>query len=180
MPLSKSQIDRVGERLKHDDYTEDDLRLLDQHRRSYGPGYMSVVRTIEVCGELPTGRPAKSTASIAEKLRRESIRLSQMQDIAGCRVVVKTIAEQARLVQTLFEACPGATVVDRRNNPSNGYRAVHIIARVEGKPIEIQVRTELQQMWAEVSERTSDAMGSSSSTEAARVGGGSSFKSLPR
>jgi ppGpp synthetase/RelA/SpoT-type nucleotidyltranferase len=34
-------------------------------------------------------------------------------------------------------------VIDRRINPSHGYRAVHIIAKVSGMPIEIQVRTSL-------------------------------------
>ncbi|GAC1306974.1 MAG: hypothetical protein NVSMB21_10350 [Vulcanimicrobiaceae bacterium] len=39
-------------------------------------------------------RTAKSTSSIVAKLQRESTRLSQIQDIAGCRIVVPTIAAQ--------------------------------------------------------------------------------------
>jgi ppGpp synthetase/RelA/SpoT-type nucleotidyltranferase len=49
-------------------------------------------------GLEPTGRPAKSTTSITEKLHRESIRLTQIQDIAGCRIVISDIAEQERVV----------------------------------------------------------------------------------
>lgn len=43
-------------------------------------------------------------------------------------------------------------VDDRRVSSSHGYRAVHVIPRVAGKPIEIQLRTQLQHLWAELSE----------------------------
>ncbi len=158
MPLSKTQIDRLGDRLKGGPHTESDLRLLDDYRRSFGAAYELVVRTIRQRGEFPTGRLAKSTISIVEKLRREKIRLSQMQDIAGCRVVVMNVLEQDQFVSTLKTDFPEATVIDRRDNPSHGYRAVHIIAEVSGKPIEIQVRSSLQHLWAELSEKSSDVL----------------------
>lgn len=104
----------------------------------------------------PTGRPAKSTTSISDKLRRESIRLTQIQDIAGCRLIVTDIADQERVVQSLKNLFENATLVDRRQQPSHGYRAVHVIAKCRGKLIEIQVRTSLQHLWAELSEKYSD------------------------
>jgi len=156
--LSKTQIDRLGERLKGGPHTESDLRLLDDYRRSFGEAYEAVVRTIRQRGEFPTGRLAKSTLSIVEKLRRESIRLSQMQDIAGCRVVVVNIVQQEQFVTSLRTDFPGASVIDRRDKPSYGYRAVHIIAEISGKLIEIQVRTSLQHLWAEFSEKSSDVL----------------------
>ena len=158
MPVSKTQIDRLGDRLKEGLHTESDLRLLDDYRRSFGEAYEAVVRTIRQGGEFPTGRLAKSTLSIVEKLRRESIRLSQMQDIAGCRVVVANIVQQDQFVESLRTVFPGASVIDRRDNPSYGYRAVHVIAEISGKPIEIQVRSSLQHLWAELSEKSSDVL----------------------
>jgi len=158
MPVSKTQIDRLGDRLKGDSHTERDLRLLDDYRQSFGEAYEAVVQTIRQRGEFPTGRPAKSTASIAEKLRRESLRLSQMQDIAGCRIVVTDVVRQEQFVASLRTVFPGASVIDRRDNPSYGYRAIHIIAEISGKPVEIQVRTALQHLWAEVSEKSSDVL----------------------
>ena len=104
----------------------------------------------------PTGRPAKSTNAIIEKLKRESIRLSQVQDIAGCRIVVGTIINQNQIVSSLFNLFPNSDVVDRRLHPSHGYRGVHIIVKVEGQSIEIQVRSMLQHLWAEISEKLSD------------------------
>jgi putative GTP pyrophosphokinase len=157
--ISKTQIDRLGDRLRQGPVTEADLRNLDEYRRSFGEAYEIVVRTVREKLQLePTGRPAKSTSSIIEKLHRESIRLSQMQDIAGCRVVVADVAEQERVVVSLCNVFPGASVVDRRANPSYGYRAVHIIVEISGKLIEIQIRSSLQHSWAEVSEKLSDAV----------------------
>src|SRR5207247_5738309 len=46
---------------------------------------------------------------------------------------------------------------DRRNRPSYGYRAVHVLVKPLGKVVELQVRPELQHWWAELSERLSDA-----------------------
>ena len=131
--------------------------LLDDYRRSYEESYGTVVGTIRnQLGLEPTGRPSKSTTSITEKLRRESIRLSQVQDIAGCRLIVTGIADQNRVVASILSLFPDASIVDRRKKPSNSYRAVHVIAEVNGKLIEVQVRTELQQAWAELCEKFSD------------------------
>ncbi|MEP7012810.1 MAG: RelA/SpoT domain-containing protein [Acidobacteriota bacterium] len=170
MPISKTQIDRLGDRLKSGDLTESDLRLLDDYRRSFGEAYEAVVEKIVRRGQAPTGRLAKSTLSIVDKLRRESIRLSQMQDIAGCRVIVADIAEQEDYVPALAADFPGAVIIDRRDKPSHGYRAIHVIVEMSDKPIEIQVRTLLQHGWAEVSEKASDII-----DPTIKYGGGSSL-----
>jgi ppGpp synthetase/RelA/SpoT-type nucleotidyltranferase len=155
--LTKSQIDRLGDRLKKGSITEADLRLLDLYRRSFTPAYEIVVATIRQDLALePTGRPAKSTTSISDKLRRESIRLTQIQDIAGCRLTVANIAEQDSVVQSLANLFEKTLVVDRRERPSHGYRAVHVVVNSLDKMIEIQVRTSLQHLWAELSEKFSD------------------------
>ena len=106
----------------------------------------------------PTGRPAKSTNSIREKLNRESIRLNQIQDIAGCRIVVAGNHQQDEIVALFHAIFPDAVFIDRRFNPSYGYRAVHVVIRVNGKPIEVQIRTVLQHSWAELSEKLADVL----------------------
>lgn len=157
-PFSKAQIDRLGNRLKAGTPADDDLRLLDDYRRTFGGAYEEVFRTIQLLGKSPTGRSAKSTTSIVEKLKRETIRLSQVQDIAGCRVVVTNILEQDFLVRQLGGLFSTVDVIDRRIKPSHGYRAVHVVVRVRGRHIEIQVRTALQHLWAEISEKSSDVL----------------------
>ena len=170
MAVSKTQIDRLGDRLKAASHTDDDLRLLDDYRRSFGGAYDAVIQKIRECGGTPTGRLAKSTLSIVQKLNRESMRLTQMQDIAGCRVVVDTVVEQNQFVDTLKTAFSKTSVTDRRDKPSFGYRAVHVIVEMLGKPVEIQVRTSLQHQWAELSEKYSDVI-----DPAIKYGGGPSW-----
>jgi GTP pyrophosphokinase len=167
-PTSKTQVDRLGDRLKKGKVGDEDVRQLDDFRRSFSEAYEEVVNAVRKATQLePTGRPAKSTTSIIEKLRRETIRLSQMQDIAGCRLVVEDVPAQDSIVAQLKAALPDAVLVDRRKQPSYGYRAVHIIAKVLGRPVEIQIRTELQHLWAQLSEKLSDVVDS-----AIKYGGG--------
>jgi putative GTP pyrophosphokinase len=140
------------------------LRLLDEYRRSFTPAYETVVGAIENTLRItPTGRPAKSTTSIVEKLRRETVRLSQIQDIAGCRIVfVQSLAGsvglQDQIVAAARDTFPDAAIIDRRVAPSHGYRAVHVVPRIDGRPVEIQIRTALQHLWAEVSEKLADVI----------------------
>jgi ppGpp synthetase/RelA/SpoT-type nucleotidyltranferase len=163
-------VDRLGDRLRKGKAAEGDFRELDAYRRSFAESYEEVVAIVRNVTQLePTGRPAKSTTSIIEKLRRETIRLSQMQDIAGCRLVVPNVPAQNEVVDRLKGALPKAVVVDRRKQPSFGYRAVHIIATAGNKPVEIQVRTELQHLWAQWSEKLSDVL-----DPAIKYGGGDS------
>ncbi len=102
-----------------------------------------------------------------EKLQRETIRLTQIQDIAGCRLVVSDTAAQEKTVAELLRALARVSLVDRRTHSSHGYRAVHLIAIADGKPVEIQVRTVLQHLWAELSERLADVV-----DPAVKYGGG--------
>jgi putative GTP pyrophosphokinase len=157
--LSKSKVDRLGERLRAEQATEEDLALLDQYRRQVGETYNSAIATIRSLGLQVTGRPSKSTQSIVEKLRREHCRLSQVQDIAGARIVVETMAEQTSLAEHLRKTLVNSVLVDRRAKPSHGYRAVHVISKSGGQSIEVQVRTAMQHAWAELSEKLADRFG---------------------
>jgi ppGpp synthetase/RelA/SpoT-type nucleotidyltranferase len=156
---SRAQIDQLGIRLRADDYSDDDLRMLDRFRRSYASVYEHTVNVIREKLRLePTGRPAKSTNAIRDKLCRSSMRLSQMQDISGCRLIVTDRRQQDLLIAELTGLFPGSTVVDRRDKPSHGYRAVHVIVWIGNKAVEVQVRTEPQQAWAEYAEKLADTI----------------------
>ncbi|MEA2164396.1 MAG: pyrophosphokinae [Thermoanaerobaculia bacterium] len=156
---SKAQIDRLGERLRGQAYGEAELRSLDEYRRTFGPAYDRVVADVQrIIGVPVSGRPAKSTGSIIEQLNRESIRLSQMQDIAGCRAIVADVPQQDGAVDAIVRGLKNVAILDRRERPSYGYRAVHLIVRVNAKPVEVQVRTSLQHVWAETSEKLADVI----------------------
>jgi ppGpp synthetase/RelA/SpoT-type nucleotidyltranferase len=156
--MNNSELDRLGERLRGE-VTAQDLTALDAYRRGFRLSYDAVVDRVRTeLGIEVSGRPAKSTTAIVDKLRRGSMRLTQMQDIAGCRVVVSDIAAQSRLIGAL-ERMFEVTIVDRRARPSYGYRAVHVVAKSNGLPVEVQVRTDLQHVWAELSEKLADTFG---------------------
>lgn len=79
-----------------------------------------------------------------------------MQDIAGCRVVVEDIYLQERALGAMQVFLDEPQIFDRRSRPSHGYRAIHLIASMNGMKVEIQLRTRLQHLWAEISERLAD------------------------
>ncbi len=155
--VTKSEINRLGERLRGGQLTAEDIKLLDLFRRGFRTDYETLIHILrEEFGLVATGRPAKSTNSIIEKLQREKSRLVTIQDIAGCRVIVPDCKEQNRVVGQLIIRFPDARIIDRRDKPSSGYRAVHFVPTINDKPIEVQIRTLLQHKWAEVSERLAD------------------------
>jgi hypothetical protein len=137
--ISNTQIDRLGDRLRSNEITDGDLDLLNDYRLSFARTYEAVVAVLRNALKLePTGRPAKSTTSIIDKLRRESLRLRQMQDIAGCRVIVSDVGKQDEAVVCLTRTFPETSVVDRRKTPSHGYRAIHVVVRQGGRPVEVK------------------------------------------
>lgn len=108
---------------------------------------------------LTASNRLKTTGPIIDKLRRKT-RLSSMQDIVGYRIVGDlTLRQQDELVTELRKCFSDARVVDRRARPMHGYRAVHVIAQVDGFPVEIQVRTLPQDGWAQIMERYGDLYG---------------------
>lgn len=156
--LTISQLNKIGERLRKNQETDADLRALDDFRLSFEPAYRQVFNHLHQKGLKVGGRAGKSTLSIRAKLIRERTRLSRMQDIAGCRVVVDNVAEQDRVTSELKQTFLKHEILDRRTRPSHGYRAVHLVAYLSGLPVEIQIRTVLQHAWAEVSEKISDVL----------------------
>jgi ppGpp synthetase/RelA/SpoT-type nucleotidyltranferase len=161
MPLTKSQVDKLGKQLSHSEFPDPgDLNLLDAYQREFVAAQVHVVEVLRrQLGLQPTVR-MKTVNSIVAKLRREHTALSRMQDIAGCRVVVEYLVEQDEILDRLRKLPWDAIrVEDRRAKPSHGYRAVHVIVTTTGARVEIQVRTRVQDTWAQLSEKLADRFG---------------------
>ncbi|HEX7165792.1 MAG TPA: hypothetical protein VF230_02310 [Acidimicrobiales bacterium] len=161
LPLSRTQIDKLGERLrKSEPARPEDLALLEQLLRAHAPAMTEVATRLKGLGLAPTTR-LKTRGTLIDKLRRQStIRLTAVQDIAGARVVCgMTREEQDAVVARLVDEFSEARVVDRRVSPTFGCRAVHVIPRVDGCNVEIQVRTGLQNGWAQRMEAIADRVG---------------------
>lgn len=72
-----------------------------------------------------------------------------------------TLDEQDGVGQQILDLWPEAKVVDRRTHPNNGYRALHLVPRVDGCWVEIQIRTFYQDTWAQLMEQLADQWGRS-------------------
>lgn len=112
-------------------------------------------------GGIVTAGRVKRMTSIRKKLRRGSTDLRAMQDLGGCRAVMRDLSEVYRVVHA-YEAGASKTnlsrVTDYMLAPKNdGYRGVHLICKFggstkgetyDGQSLEIQVRTATQHVWA--------------------------------
>jgi ppGpp synthetase/RelA/SpoT-type nucleotidyltranferase len=108
-----------------------------------------------------TGR-LKNYRTIREKLIRTNLRLSQIRDVIGCRIVIPNSLEiQDLVVDEILALHPNGKfrVIDRRVLPNHGYRAVHIELRRDGLISEVQVRTQVQDLWATTSEAFGEFVG---------------------
>jgi ppGpp synthetase/RelA/SpoT-type nucleotidyltranferase len=125
-------------------------------------------RAKKVDANALTAQRLKRLSSIEAKLRRfPDMKLTQMQDIGGCRAVVKDVSEVERLIAAYRKGVaknPKKRHVflsekDYITSPkADGYRSFHLIYRYHsrarkhsvysGLKIEIQVRTKLQHAWA--------------------------------
>lgn len=131
-------------------------------------GYQAVLDKVEEklqgIGLQATTR-VKTTGTLVDKLRRQpQLPMKTIHDVAGARIVIdggrwEQDHEAARIMDC-FAACPKAPeLIDRREQPSAGYRAVHVIVFEDGLPVEIQIRTKLQDTWAQITEKLGDAWG---------------------
>jgi len=158
--LSHGEIDRLGKRLRDSvPWSADDISMY----MVWSAGFSDAMHQVRIelakrarQADAPdsVGARIKQVDSIAAKLRRmPETRLSRLEDIAGCRIVVPT----RRDVERLLAQCTTlniSRVRDYRDAPNNSYRAVHLIVRMhKHQPVEVQLRTQLQDLWANLTER---------------------------
>jgi hypothetical protein len=106
--------------------------------------------------EVTVGQRLKRNPQILNKLGRfGSMRLTQMEDIAGCRAILPGGApEIAGVLRRIRRNWEVLRIEDYAASPkATGYRALHVIVRRDDHPVEIQLRTPGQHEWAEAVER---------------------------
>ena len=88
----------------------------------------------------------KDSYSILHKLTRNSVKIEELTDIVGFRIIVKEEEEcytALKLIQEIYKVIP-EKYRDYINKPkTNGYRSLHtvILLGSYGLPVEIQIRT---------------------------------------
>ena len=131
-PISRSQVDKLGARLRAGTVDEDDIRLLDAFKG------MVMFRTANLAARVEevvrqgqwdfTKRRQKTNPSIIQKLRRSTTSLSRMQDISACRIIVPTLPDLTDYAWgELKQVLGDIREVDRlEGGHLDGYRAVHL------------------------------------------------------
>ena len=198
--FSRGKVDAAGRLLAHspvwldaiddDDVDidaqslEDALAIINNWRSSHSYPLQIIKMTL-----LSRARKIDKRALIAQRLKRLSsidiklrnnpnMKLTQMQDIGGCRAVVSTPAQITRVVDVYKESIAKSP----RNRPecieeydyiqhpkADGYRSHHFVYKYrtaspalkvyEGLRIEVQIRSRLQHAWATAVETASTFTG---------------------
>lgn len=152
--FSDAKLDELGARLRggiapadramYRDYQ----RELDLLRQSLADELYALSPNAEV-----SSRTKRIETTVAKLQRRPELALSQISDLAGCRIITAGRTEQAAVVARLRETYDVQQTDDKSNSPKSGYRAVHLDIRYHGRLVEIQVQTRNQHLWQLVSEQ---------------------------
>ena len=176
----KGAIDRAGQLLMEWWTSKEDWPL-----EKWSPS-LRIVQNWRVCHGLPLNviqaglrwriRRVEQNAIVAQRLKRFSsimnklarepdMKLSQMQDLGGCRAILSSVQAVAALYRMYEQPEPhlheegSLKCYDYITNPKeDGYRGIHVVARYHprlaeraswnGQRIEIQLRTRLQHAFA--------------------------------
>ena len=156
------EIDALGRRLAAaglDDLNEAEYQAF---RTGFAGALAEVMQALTLCADsalgsrrTEVGSRIKAIDSVVAKLRRKETPLSTMQDIAGCRLTVPSMADLQMAVDWLRDRLEIEREKDyTRRGQKGGYRAVHLIVLTSsGRFAEIQVRTRVQHAWANLSEQ---------------------------
>lgn len=175
---SKKQIDKAGELLKKN-HSNEALKILSYWRAKHS--YVLNIfhnRLKKFSKKIDkysfTSQRLKRTSSIIKKLNRYTTRLTQIQDMAGCRAVLSNV----KLAKIVYEKyyLRGDLKHELINKQDyitypkpDGYRSIHLIYKYKsdkqnknnGLLVEIQIRSKLQHLWATAVETTSFFIGNS-------------------
>lgn len=171
--LSRSKIDKAGRLLSdlkriYDEATLEAEYVFDDYRKRHLEPLTRL--TLEVQTWLRSyqkdyfiAQRLKRKPQILRKLRRLSVRLTQLQDIGGCRIIVNENRDvdglvaflSSTIVKTGFAKIVRSTDYRELGRDDTGYRAFHLILEVSGCQVELQVRSRIQHYWSESIERTS-------------------------
>ena len=167
---SKEQINKAGETIIKKSISEEErqqcLEVIDNWRAAHAfPMNTFAVNLKKKTGDRPgiiVVQRLKRLDTIVEKLERfPNMRLSRMQDLGGCRVILPKITDVYEIRDKILKSRIRHKLHNEKDyiqtpNPDTGYRGIHLIykyksdrnTRYNGLFIELQLRTSLQHLWA--------------------------------
>lgn len=157
--FSNSQIDKIGDKLKQGgELSELELSRFLEWRNSFESVLNYFYKRVQDLAEqddlVSSAKRLKRIESIKIKLKRfKTLRLSSLQDVAGVRLILKDTAALDRTF-TRIRGASAKSKLKRLDDycyrpKSDGYRGIHLVYQnPSNKLVEIQLRTELQHVWA--------------------------------
>ncbi len=169
---SKSRLDKAGKSLAAPAGI-DEYELLEHeiefdafraaHLQPLSETTTDLQNWMEDFGDYYIAQRLKRKPQIVRKLQRFNTRLTQLQDIGGCRIIVDSNDDIENLITFIKSRAEERGLFNVRRitdyRPSgrddSGYRSVHFIMERDGCILELQLRSKIQHYWAESIERTS-------------------------
>lgn len=178
LKFSKNSIDRAAQNIRHGiqgDERQDAIVKIQNFREFHLYPLMllknHLARTSnKVSNKIIVARRLKRLSTIIDKLERptldgqasNAIKLTRMQDIAGCRAIVKNLTQLKKLQQKLEHSRSVHKIINTKDYltcpKKSGYGGVHLVySCYKGQKeehewkkakVEVQLRTELQHAWA--------------------------------
>ena len=171
--FERSDVDAAGRQLAQMQFPVSDaggreaLEIINNWRSSHSYPLNTFQMTLrrkarQIEHDAIVAQRIKRLESIHAKLARQpSMRMTQMQDIAGCRAVFKDMSSIETLVSMYRESKAGHRLKSEKNyilSPKpDGYRCHHLVYVYKGTDstkdytglqVEIQIRTQAQHAWA--------------------------------
>lgn len=181
--FSKSQINKAGIKLTTEvskEEQENTLKIINFWRRKHSYPLLIFYKTLKrkstkIDPKAICVQRLKRIPSIVKKLKRKyphskgGIKITRMQDIAGCRAILKNINKLNELYKKEYSKFKLQHKQIKVNNyilepKEDGYRGIHLIYEYKSDKekkefnkllVEIQLRTKLQHIWATAVETTS-------------------------
>ncbi|MDI5832641.1 RelA/SpoT domain-containing protein (plasmid) [Shewanella xiamenensis] len=178
LQFTKGEIDRAGDSIRHKVQGEaraEAIRKIQAFREFHLYPLMllknHLARTSKKVGRnIIVARRLKRLPTILDKLERptlngqqnNTIRVTTMQDVAGCRAIVKNKKQLIDLLKRLQQSRSVHQIINTRDYltkpKDDGYGGIHLIYSCysgqeaahnwKGAKVEVQLRTELQHAWA--------------------------------
>lgn len=181
LKFSRAAIDRAGRTLLREDISPEAADAAWEALANWRSVHAFPLNTVTMDlrqkvkrvarGALVVQRLKRARSMLAKLSKESSMRLTQMQDIGGCRAVVGSINEvyairdQYRQSRSLHEFVAEDDYI--ANPKPSGYRSLHLIYRFKSKGhpqynrlmLEVQLRTVTQHAWATAVETVSAVIG---------------------
>jgi len=174
---SKTRVDKAGDAIRQQTSDEECLKIIDEWRQAHREvlnnfNALLRARVKKFDKEVKVAQRQKKMKTICNKLTREKrLRLSQMDDVAGMRLIFRD-TKDLREFRALMER--EKRFMHQRHNQEDsydyikspkpdGYRGVHDVYKyspkqeshlrnLKGLRLELQYRTDLQNEWATTNE----------------------------